>query len=85
MCVLRLLCVSNARVVVLNRCEPRQPFFVNVNSKRVDASQRHINPQVELVTVEEQRIGDILAHYLLVSFAVGNFRDFIRHNDSLSL
>ena len=38
-----------------------QAFIINVNSQRIDARDQHINSQVELVLIDEQRVADIAA------------------------
>jgi hypothetical protein len=41
---------------VFFRCEARQSFFKNVDSKRVDAGHNDVNSKVKFVTVYEQGV-----------------------------
>ena len=52
-----------ARVVVLDRCEPDEALLVDVDEERVVAGDEHVQPQVGLVTVDQQRVVNILAHH----------------------
>ena len=41
---------------------PDHPVLVEVDAKRVDAGDEHVEPEVELVAVDEQRVGDVALH-----------------------
>ena len=42
---------------------PDHPVLVEVDAKRVDAGDEHVEPEVELVAVDEQRVGDVALNY----------------------
>ena len=42
---------------------PDHPVLVEVDAKRVDAGDEHVEPEVELVAVDEQRVGDVALDY----------------------
>ena len=42
---------------------PDHPVLVEVDAERVDAGDKHVEPEVELVAVDEQRVGDIALNY----------------------
>ena len=62
MCELRLLFVSRQVIVILSCCKPSQAVFIYVQAKGVNASERHIDSEVEFETIEEQGIVDVLTH-----------------------
>lgn len=43
--------------------EPGKPFLVHVDFERLIARDAHVNAQIELVTIDQQRIGDVLADH----------------------
>ena len=43
--------------------DPRKPLSVNKALERVDGGDQDVNAQVELVTVEEERVVDVLLHH----------------------
>mmetsp|Transcript_15957 Transcript_15957/g.29216 ORF Transcript_15957/g.29216 Transcript_15957/m.29216 type:complete len:202 (-) Transcript_15957:307-912(-) len=55
--------VSSTRDLVLLSSEPRKAFSMNVNSKRVAASDKHIDPHVELEVVDEERLVKVALSY----------------------
>ena len=57
---------SNVDVTVLRGGEPREPLVVKVDPKRVVRRDRDVEPDVELVAVDEQRVGHIPAHHRLL-------------------
>ena len=42
---------------------PDHPVLVEVDAERVDAGDEHVEPEVELVAVDEQRVGDVALNY----------------------
>lgn len=59
---LRLLFVSRQVIVIFTCCKASQAVFIYVQAKGIDASERHIDSEVELETIEEQGIVDVLTH-----------------------
>ena len=49
---------------------PDHPVLVEVDAKRVDAGDEHVEPEVELVPVDEKGVGDVALH---------NYRVFLLH------
>ena len=47
-------------VLVLLGAEPAQSLVVGEDPERVTAGNEHVDPQVELVVVNEKRLGDVL-------------------------
>ena len=46
-------------VAVLHRSDPAQSLLVEVDAQRVETRDHHVDPQVEFLAVDEQRVGDI--------------------------
>jgi hypothetical protein len=65
--VLLLFQISVPTATVLLGGEPGQSIFVDVYSKRVDASKRNVDSEIELIAVYQQRIIYVLAGYHLLS------------------
>ena len=42
---------------------PDHPVLVEVDAERVDAGDKHVEPEVELVAVDEQWVGDVALNY----------------------
>ena len=42
---------------------PDHPVLVEVDAKRIDAGDEHVEPEVELVAVDEQWVGYVALHY----------------------
>ncbi len=61
---LRLLLVPSQVVVVFPCRESSEPVFVNIKPQRVDRGDGDIHAQVELEAVEQQRVVDVLTHYV---------------------
>lgn len=51
--------LGRALGAVFFRCEARQSFFKNVDSKRVDAGHNDVNAKVKFVTVDEQGVTNV--------------------------
>ena len=51
------------RAVVRLGRKPGQPLVVNVDPQGVDARQQDVNPQIELVVVDEEGVADVLADH----------------------
>lgn len=54
----------------LVRAEAREAVLVEVYPQRVQAADEDVDPQVELESVDEQRVGDVLADDELLALAV---------------
>lgn len=57
---LLVLAVVGVLVVALGR-EPAQSLVVDVDSQRVYTEERHVDPEVELEVVDEERVADVVA------------------------
>lgn len=60
-------------LVVYLGCEPAQSFLINKYSERVNSSDGHVNSEVELEAVDQERIVDVVAdnqRRVLFQFAV---------------
>ena len=42
---------------------PDHPVLVEVDAERVDAGDKHVEPEVELVAMDEQWVGDVALNY----------------------
>ena len=71
-------------LVVRLRSKPGKTLVVDVDPKRVDTGQKHINPEVELVLVDEKWVRNVLAHYRLVVVDL-QVTQFINDIDTTSL
>ena len=49
--------------VIFFACKPAQSFLVNIDSKRIDWSNSHINSKVPLEAIDQQWIGDVLLNH----------------------
>ena len=60
--------VANLRADVRFKLEEREPFppdkplLVQVDLQRVHAGEENVEPEVELASVDQQRVGDVLLH-----------------------
>jgi len=43
-------------IVILTSCEPSQTFIIDVDPQRVEGSDCNINSQIELVSINQQRL-----------------------------
>jgi len=43
-------------------CKPRQSFLENVYSQRLVTRDKHVNSEIKLMTIYQQRIGDVSAN-----------------------
>jgi hypothetical protein len=60
-CQMSMLSIFARRRIVLINCEASKAFVVHINAPRVNTGHHNVNAQVELKTVYQKRIGDILA------------------------
>ena len=51
--------------VVSFRCEASKTLVVDIQTQRVDASQGHIDPEVEFMAVYQHGVVDVLLDYAL--------------------
>lgn len=61
---MRILIVFAARsgLCVLDCGQSDESLLVNVNSEWIDAHECHVNPQIELETIEEHRIVNVFTN-----------------------
>ena len=52
------------------RCKPRQTLFIEKDSKRNHRSDQHIDPQVKLQVVKQERLVEIALRYIVLSSLV---------------
>jgi hypothetical protein len=50
-------------VLVFLRSKSREAFFENIDSQRVYARQKHVDAQIKLIAVYEQRVRDVLGDH----------------------
>ena len=50
----------------LVRTEPRETILVQVDSERVQRRDQHVDPQIELEPLYQQRVRNVLAHHKLL-------------------
>ena len=43
-------------------CPPDKPLLVQVDLQWVHSSEENVEPEVELASVDKQRVGDVLLH-----------------------
>lgn len=64
---------SRLHVIHVDR-KPSQSLIIDVDSPRVHGCNHHIDPQIELETVNQKRIGDVLRDD--AALVNGHLRDF---------
>ena len=84
MCVHATLFVfAILRADVLFSRKSHEAFTIDVNSKRVIARYNDINPQIKLVTIQQERVVDVPGDD--ASFVPRNILEFIKNEDTFAL
>ena len=79
-----ILLISDVSLqVILLRSEAYQAIFVNVEAQRVDRGDRHVEPEIELVPVDQERFAHILTDDQLSS--IGDLVHILSDEDTLAL
>ena len=64
--------------------QPDKSLLINVNPERIDTCQRHVYTEVKFVTIEEQRVIDVLADYRAL-FEITDFLKVVRDENAFAL
>ena len=70
-------------LIILLSGEACQSIFIDVETERVDRSQGDIDPQIELITVDQQRVIYVFANYHRC--ALRDLVDVLCYKDALAL
>ena len=69
-----VLLIGGIRFFIVGGRQPAHSFFVEVDLQRGQASQQHVESQVELESIDQQRVGYILLdHYFFLTAGFGLF------------
>lgn len=57
--------VAAHRTLVLDSCKSRETFLIDVAPEWRDASHQHVDPEVELETIDKQRFMEVLLRNIM--------------------
>ena len=84
MCVFRLFLIARYIIIVLTSCKPCQSIVIDIESQGINTSDRYIDPQIELIAIEQQGVINILTDNVGTAL-IGNLCKFICHDNAFAL